>query len=89
MKRFLPLGSVVKIRGVDHQVLIYGRAQQDLTTNEYYDYIGCEYPLGMRDLHSGILFNNNAISEVFFVGFQDIEELEYRKAFTEYLEKNL
>lgn len=89
MRRFLPLGSVVKVRGVEHQIMIYGRAQQDLSSNEVFDYIGCEYPLGMRDINTGILFNNGAILEVFYVGFQDAEELEYRKAFTEYLENHL
>ncbi|MDE6759973.1 MAG: DUF4176 domain-containing protein [Lachnospiraceae bacterium] len=79
MKRnqYLPMGTVVQLNDQDNKVMICGRQQIDLETNEAYDYIGCEYPYGL-DGENAMLFNGEQIQLVYFLGYQDMDELHYR-----------
>jgi len=43
-----------------------------------YDYSGCFFPEGIMDSKGMFFFNRDAIEMVFFIGFQDREELEFR-----------
>ena len=87
MKKLLPNGSVVLLKGSDHRVMIYGRAQKEKETGKYYDYAGCFYPEGVQDTGKVLLFNEDDIQLTFFLGFQDYEELMYRDALCKELEK--
>ena len=89
MKQFLPNGSVVLLNSSDHRIMIYGRVQRDKTTGQVFDYAGCFYPEGVQDTNSVYLFNKEDIRMVFFVGFQDFEELAYREAIEEALAKRV
>lgn len=79
MKRnqFLPIGTIVQLNDQENKVMICGRQQVDLETNEEYDYIGCEYPYGL-DGENALLFNGEQIQLVYFLGYQDLDELHYR-----------
>jgi len=80
MKKLLPLGSVVLLEGVKKRVMIYGRLQKKIgETEEIFDYIGCPYPEGNISPSESILFNENQIKMVFFLGFQDLEELMFKE----------
>lgn len=57
--------------------MICGRQQIDLDTKEEYDYIGCEYPYGL-DGENAMLFNGEQVELVYFIGYQDLDELNYR-----------
>ena len=46
MAHFLPLGSVVRLKGAECRVMICGRLQQDAATDALYDYSACLYPMG-------------------------------------------
>lgn len=85
MKELLPNGSVVLLKESDHRLMIYGRIQKDKETGKIYDYAGCFYPEGIQDTSKVMLFNADDIKAVFFLGFQDFEELEYRAALQEAL----
>ena len=85
MRALLPLGSVVSIRGHDSLVMICGRLQLDHPTKKVYDYFACDHPLGIVDSAQGLLFNDDAIEKIFYVGFQDIEELSYQQSLMEYI----
>lgn len=71
MKKYLPIGSVIKIKEMQHKFVIAGRDYEE------YDYIGVLYPIG--HMHPDIYepFNHNDIDEIFFVGFQDEDELAF------------
>ena len=87
MQDLLPNGSVVLVKQSDHRFMIYGRVQMDKESGKLYDYAGCPYPEGAQDTSEVFLFNNDDIRMVFFLGFQDFEELAYRNAIREALEK--
>ena len=76
-KDLLPIGSVVLLKGGDKRIMICGRIQTKAGSDEIYDYSACYYPQGINS-DTLFFFNRDAIDTVFFIGFQDIEELEFR-----------
>ncbi len=79
MDKYLPIGSVILLKDADKRLMIYGRNQKDTGTNKICDYVGCLYPEGNIDLQHTYIFNHDQIERVFFIGFQDEEELELNK----------
>lgn len=60
--------------------MIYGRRQlvKDGEREKEYDYSACLYPEGMLNSKDVVLFNHDQIQMIYFIGFQDIEELHFR-----------
>lgn len=87
--KMLPIGTVVQLAGNKCKVMICGRQQIDLEDNETYDYSGCEYPKGF-DGENTFLFNADQIVMVYFIGYQDLDELHQRYILAEIIdgEKN-
>ena len=77
-KNMLPIGSVVLLKGGKKRIMIVGRIQTCSGENTIYDYSACYYPQGLVSADSLFFFNRDAIDKVFFLGFQDGEELAYR-----------
>lgn len=88
MKNLLPIGSVVQLKSSNKRVLIHGRFQREKETNKSFDYVGCFYPEGTQDTSKAILFNQEDIKMIFFIGFQDVEEFLYREKVAELLAKD-
>lgn len=78
-KNLLPIGSVVLLEGGDKRVMIVSRVIAKAGEDIIYDYAACYYPEGIVDPSNMFFFNNDAISTVFFMGFQDPEEFEFRR----------
>lgn len=78
-KDLLPIGSVVILKGGDRKGMIVGRGQRSVETGEFYDYSACLYPEGVLDSHKLVLFNQDQIESIHFIGFQDKEALDYQK----------
>lgn len=87
MEKYLPIGSIVLLKGGQKKLMIYGRKQIDRGTKKEWDYVACIYPEGNVDLNHNYLFNHEQIDTIFFTGFQDAEELEFNK-FLQGLEKD-
>ena len=79
MDKLLPIGSVVLLKGGEKRLMIYGRKQLDSETQNQWDYVACLYPEGNIDASHTYLFNRDQIEKVYFIGFQDIEEIEFNK----------
>lgn len=77
-KNLLPIGSVVLLEGGEKRVMIVSRVIAKAGEDIIYDYAACYYPEGIVDPSNMFFFNKEAIATVFFVGFQDPEELEFR-----------
>lgn len=75
---YLPIGSVVLLKEGKKRIMIYGRKLESRKDNLEYDYIGCLYPEGYLSSDDVILFNHDQIQMVYFIGFQDLEEIIYR-----------
>ena len=59
--------------------MICGRKQYVKSENKEYDYMGCLYPEGTLGNGKAVLFNQEDIGNLYFIGFQDIEEFHYRE----------
>lgn len=77
-ENLLPLGSVVLLKGGNKRVMIIGRIQARAGEKKVYDYSACWYPEGLLSPKELFFFDHDAIETLFFVGFQDEEELEFR-----------
>ena len=77
-KNLLPIGSVVLLKGGEKRIMICGRIQVKAGSDEIYDYSACYYPEGIINPDSMFFFNHDAIETLYFIGFQDKEELEFR-----------
>lgn len=78
-ENLLPLGSVVLLKGGNKRVMITGRIQARAGEKKVYDYSACWYPEGIVSPKEIFFFDHDAIEVLFFVGFQDEEELRFRK----------
>lgn len=74
MKNYLPLGSIVRLKGASKKVMIYGRAQIARESGKMYDYLACLYPQGFVKADLLLGFNEDQIEEVLFTGYADAEE---------------
>ena len=77
-ERLLPIGSVVLLHGGEKRLMITGRIQTRVGDTRVFDYSGCLYPEGVSVPNATYFFDHDAIEHLFFVGFQDEEELAFR-----------
>lgn len=83
-ERFLPIGSVVLLKGGTKKAMITGFcsvAAEDKA--KMYDYTGCVYPEGYLDFSQICLFDHEQIEQVFHYGYVDEEETEFKKELNE------
>ena len=78
-KDLMPIGSIVRLREGERRVMICGRILTRSGEDKIYDYVACLYPQGMLGSDNLFFFNRDAIEEVYFIGFQDQEEMQFRK----------
>lgn len=83
-KDLLPLGSVVLLKDGNKRVMVCNRVQTREGEDKIYDYAACLYPEGIAASDGLFFFDHDAIAKVFFIGFQDEEELYFHQ---EVLEK--
>lgn len=77
--KYLPIGSVVLLKGGTKKVMITGFCSiAEENQEKIYDYCGCIYPEGYLSSDEVCLFDHDQISEVYFVGFEDEEEKEFK-----------
>ena len=77
-EHLLPLGSVVLLEGEEKRLMVTGRIQTRVGDDTIYDYSACYYPEGIIGPESMTFFNHDAIAAIFYMGFQDTEEFEFR-----------
>lgn len=78
MKFYLPIGSVVILKGGAKKIMICGRLQENMNDHKQYDYCACLYPEGILNPDELFLFQDSDIDRVFFIGLQDEEEFAFR-----------
>lgn len=74
--KLLPLGSIIKVKGSEKEIMITGFYQIQVadSNQEIFDYIGCLWPEGIVDTDQNLFFNNVDIDKVLFKGFVNEEE---------------
>ena len=75
---FLPLGSVVRLKGGKLRIAVIGSTPIEKGKTEVWDYLGAVWPMGVITSDNNLLFNRDQIEEVVFEGFTDSAEVEFR-----------
>ena len=84
MKKYLPIGSVVRLNKGDTKLMIVSRFPLYKDGNDigYFEYCSCIFPSGV-DGKEFIFFNKEDIAEVYFEGYIDVSEEEAQRIFSE------
>ncbi len=79
-EKFLPLGSVVMLKGASKRLMITGFCTMaaDDESGVMYDYSGCMYPEGVISSDRTAVFNHNQIEKVYHLGLVDEEEKTFK-----------
>lgn len=89
LEKFLPVGTVVKLKDGEKKVMITGFLQESpLHKLRIYDYCGCLYPEGTNNIKDNLYFDHKDIINLCFLGYRDLEETEYKQKLEEYIEKS-
>ena len=86
-QNFLPIGSIVQLKGAEYRVMVCGRIVRKADDEKIYDYAACQYPQGLTEA-ALIFFDRSEIEETYFIGFQDPEELYFRREVLDKLDAN-
>ncbi|MCL2398871.1 MAG: DUF4176 domain-containing protein [Defluviitaleaceae bacterium] len=78
MKKFYPLGTIVTLIDGTKPLMIFGRLQIHVDSEKMYDYVACYYPEGKISNDHNVLFNDEDIGNVLYVGYQTTEDDEYQ-----------
>jgi len=88
-EKYLPIGTVVMLKGGKKRVMIAGYfAVDNKNTEVVYDYSGCLFPEGFLSSDQTLLFNHSQIEKVYFEGYQDEDQQLFSKQLLE-IEKEL
>ena len=103
VKFLLPLGSVVRLRGATHRVMItayfvsvvddpdVNKSEIDTEAKsetesvepqikgQLYDYLAVLWPEGDVNSKQKIMFNSNAIEDIYFYGYSNDEYAQYKE----------
>ena len=66
-KKYMPIGSIVKVKDFDFLCMIIGYNYKSDETN--YDYLGCCYPCGLDYQHEINFFNHEQILATYHIGY--------------------
>jgi hypothetical protein len=84
----LPVGSVVLLKDSTKKVMIIGVCQKEVGQDTvFWDYSGCLFPEGYMGADKTFLFNNDQIESVYSLGYQDEEQLQFKKKAEEVMER--
>lgn len=78
-KKYLPLGTLVKIDDNLKRVMIIGFCIKiDNDPNKIYDYMGCIYPEGILKTTEFFTFDHSDIKQICALGYSDQEEKDFK-----------
>ena len=91
-EKYLPIGTVVILKGATKRLMISGFCALDNSNKDkIWDYSGCMYPEGFINTNQICLFDHDQIEKIYHIGLSnDNEEKEFKKnlnIFMEELEK--
>ena len=77
-EKYLPIGTVVKLKKVDKNVMIIGFCGLNKNDDKVFDYVGCLYPEGILSSNEVSMFNHDQIENVLFNGYINEEEKMFK-----------
>jgi len=87
-KEYLPIGTVVLLKGGTHEVMINGYcAETPAFPDKTFDYRGCPYPEGIPGDSGVALFNNDMIDKVVYEGLKNDESINFLDKLSDIVER--
>ena len=79
-EKYLPIGTVVTLKGATKRVMISGFCALDNSNKDkIWDYSGCMYPEGFINSNQICLFDHDQIEKIYHIGLSnDAEEKEFK-----------
>lgn len=77
IERFMPIGSVVQLKGSSELKMIIGFKYS--VEDKNYDYVACTYPYGIGSEHGMNVFNHNQIERIYHVGYINFHEKGFKE----------
>ena len=79
-EKYLPVGTVVMLKGGKKRAMITGFCSvADEDKSKVYDYTGCLYPEGVISSNQTLLFNHEQIDKIYHLGLVDEEEKQFKQ----------
>ncbi|WP_337669660.1 DUF4176 domain-containing protein [Ruminococcus bicirculans (ex Wegman et al. 2014)] len=75
----LPIGTVVLLKESTKRLMIIGVLQKQLDNGRMWDYVGVLYPEGFVGSDQTYLFDNDMIDKIFALGYQDLEQFDFKE----------
>lgn len=67
----LPIGTVLKMDGVEPFIMIYGRKQNQVDGDgKMWDYVGCPYPQGHISTNTNLFFSTQILLKSYSKGWK-------------------
>ena len=83
-EKYLPLGSVVILKGASHNISIIGFCLSiKEKNNRQYDYVGVPYPEGYLSKETLICFDHEDIEKVISIGYSNEDEKKFKNKLIE------
>ena len=76
--KFLSIGSIVKLKKIDFDIMIIGFCVKAKDEEKIYDYLGCMYPVGLISKDEYLFFNHDDIDRVIYLGYTNELDKEYK-----------
>lgn len=87
-EKYLPIGTVVLLKGATKRIMITGFASQSPDTGDrIFDYSGCIYPEGFYNYNEVCVFDHNQIEKIFYRGLEDEENAKFHEVLKEQVSK--
>lgn len=89
-KRFLPIGSVVRLKDGQKRLMITGFLpieQKENGEKETWDYSSCTFPEGVLSSKQNYVFNHSQIEEIYYMGLVDDEEKNFKEKLNKAIEE--
>ena len=69
LEKYLPIGSVVRLKNAKKNVMITGYLVK--YDDKIYDYTCCLFPGGIVSLNDVLVFNHDEIEEIYYLGYRN------------------
>lgn len=86
VKRLLPIGSVIMLRGAKKALMVFGICQTQKDTGKEFDYIGVLWPEGNMGAKTQVLFSHDDIEQVVFTGYDTPERQTFIERLSNFYE---
>lgn len=85
--KILPIGSIISLYNNNTKLMIVGYLQKTSDSKKIWDYSAVIYENGFSSPNRMVVFDKIQIERVYYVGYTNLENIEFLKEVEEHLSK--